>query len=72
MKNDQIKINTDSATVIAEVVVSLLARTITIRICQLSSTGEFMVLRNDFSQGTFAQKDLAVAAFLAIIEDEAV
>lgn len=73
MKRDQIKINlADTAIVIAEVAVSLETRTIAVRLCQIESTGRYAVLRNDFMQGSFEEKEPAVKLFMEIIEDEAI
>lgn len=71
MKNDIIQLKGENAKVIAEVTVSMVARTISVRVCQLIPSGIFVVLRNDFMQGQFAEKDAAVQLFLSIVEDEA-
>lgn len=71
MKGDIVKLKGEEAKVVAEAVVSLTTRTIKIRICELIPSGIFVVLRNDFIQVSFGDKQSALALYLELIQDEA-
>ena len=70
MKGDIVKLKGEESKVVAEAVVSLDTRTIKVRICELIPSGIFVVLRNDFIQGTFADIGQAKQLYLIIIGDE--